>query len=306
MANAAKMAERRAVRAMVVGFPKSGKTGSLCSLIDAGFKVRVLDFDGNTEPLFAYVKDASKLANVDIVRLEDDTKAGNTGPSVRGKPEAYVAGYRLMDHWKYTDEDGEEVDLGMPKNWGPDTILVLDTLTSMGDACMRNVISRNGRQIATLNDQYAAQNDQDAFIDKLTSAKHRFHVVALSHLKLVGARDVAPGDSELTKDLKERAAEHTPTRYYPSALGKQLPPLIGRHFPTILLAENKVARNGTVTQTLSAIPRNDLDLGAPAVDLPSDMTIKDGLLTVFEKLTSGVEWCLDPANNPDVQEKSNV
>ncbi len=45
-----------------------------------------------------------------------------------------------MDRWKYT-EDGEEVDLGASKDWGPDTVVVLDSLTAMGTAAFRRQMS---------------------------------------------------------------------------------------------------------------------------------------------------------------------
>ncbi len=145
--------------------------------------------------------------------------------------------------------------------------------------------------------------DQDAFIDRLTNPSNRFHVIALAHLKLVGASDVRSGDTDLTKDLKERTADLIPTRYYPSALGKQLPPLIGRHFPTLLLAESVPTRQG-VKYTLNAIPRKELDLGMPAAEIPTDMTVSDGLVKVFGALTPGIDWCLAPENNV-VTEKLN-
>ncbi len=288
---------------MIVGFPKSAKTGSLAALANAGFKLRIIDFDGNLEPLLTFVK-PEYLGNIDAVTLQDDKKAAVNTLEQKGKPSAYMQAFRLMDEWKYTDEDGTEVNLGRSKDWGPDTVLVLDTLTSMGDAAFANVLFRNNRNSSNTRDSDwgAAMADQDAFIDRLTSPSNRFHVLALAHLKLVGASDVRSGDTDLTKELKERTADLIPTRYYPSALGKQLPPLIGRHFPTLLLAESVPTRTG-VKYTLNAIPRKELDLGMPAAEIPTDMTVGDGLVKVFEALTPGIKWCLSPENNPVVNEE---
>src|ERR1700692_1276245 len=49
MTNAANLLRNPALRIMVVGYPGTAKTGSLASLLNAGFKIRMLDYDGNIE-----------------------------------------------------------------------------------------------------------------------------------------------------------------------------------------------------------------------------------------------------------------
>jgi len=46
--------------------------------------------------------------------------------------------------------------------------------------------------------------------------------------------------------------------------------------------------------------RPELDLKVPALDVPATLPIEDGLLTIFEKLTGGIEKCLrnTTANTP--------
>ena len=49
------------VKIMIAADSGSGKTGSLAALVEAGFNVRVLDFDNGLSVLKGYTKDKSKL-----------------------------------------------------------------------------------------------------------------------------------------------------------------------------------------------------------------------------------------------------
>ena len=73
------------VKVMVASDSGSGKTGALASLVDAGFNLRILDFDNGLSVLKGFVKDKSKLANVHYVdKLQDDLKlvAGRLGVAI--------------------------------------------------------------------------------------------------------------------------------------------------------------------------------------------------------------------------------
>lgn len=287
MANAAKMAGEVPVRALIVGYPGAGKTGTLASLIDAGYKIRMLDYDGNTEPIFAYVKDQSKLANVDIVHLEDKMRTGTRFTEPAGLPTAFKQGLDMMDRWKYTEVDGTVVDLGASKDWGFDTIVVLDSLTEMGEAAKRRVASLQNKGPGTITQQtwLIAQGEQEAFISRLTSTSNRFHVIVMAHLTMVGPKDIMKDDTDLTKELKERTANLVPTRLFPSALGQALPPKIGGHFPTLLRVEPKFLPGGVVQRIIRTIPLPELDIKVPAKNLPPTLPIEDGMLTIFKALT---------------------
>lgn len=279
---------------MIVGWPGTAKTGSLACLANAGFKLRILDYDGNTEPLFTYVQ-PDKLENIDILTFEDKLRAGPQFVEVSGIPTAFADGLKAMDHWKYKDEEGNEVDLGRSKDWGPDTIVVLDSLTSMGDAAKRRAMAMQNRTPLNFrhSDWGLAMGEQEAFIEKMTSKNNRFHVVIISHLKMIGPKDVEKGDDDLTKDLKEQAAELVKTRLFPSALGHALPPKIGGHVPTLILAESLV-KGSSVRRILRTFPTPEIDIKVPAPDLPPTLDIADGMLKIFETLTGGIDKCLLP------------
>src|SRR5258705_217600 len=141
MANAAGLLANLPVRMLIVGYPGAGKTSALAALANAGYKLRILAYDkiGNMAPLFAYVH-PDKLSNIDIVTFEDKTRVTPNGIEPAGIPTAFANGMAMMERWKYKNPDGSETDLGKPSDWGSDTIVVLDTLTAMGEAAKRRVM----------------------------------------------------------------------------------------------------------------------------------------------------------------------
>lgn len=293
MVAATQLMQGHAVRAMLTGYPGAGKTGALACLANAGFKLRILDYDGNLEPLLQYTRPEC-LHNIDIISLEDELRGGLKTMETVGLPTAFADGLKAMDRWRYKDPvTGEDVDLGKSKEWGPDHVVVLDSLTAMGKASMRRVEAMTNKTPLNRTDGTwgTAMAEQDAFIEKLTSSRNRFHVIVTAHLKMIGPKDLRQGDSDLTKEIKERQAELVPTRLFPSALGRALPPEIGGHFPTLLLVEceHKGSKTRRVIRTL---PRPELDVKVPAPNLPSELDIEDGLLRIFDKLTGGVAKCL--------------
>lgn len=286
-----KVAAKTPVRMMVVGYPGSAKTGALASLANAGYKIRMLDFDGNTEPLILYTK-PDMLKNIDIVTLEDKMRNGQKYIETSGIPTAFKTALDMMDRWKYKEPDGTEVDLGMSKDWGCDTILVLDSLTAMGEAAMRRVLTMMNKTPYNMTQQawQFAMKEQEAFIEKLTSKENKFNVIVLSHLKMIGPKDIQESDNDVNKELKEKIADILPTRLYPSALGRQLPQNIAQHFPTVVEAA-KAFKGSTVAYQLMLAPRVDLDLKVPAPNLPPKLDIGDGLLRIFEAIAPPLSSC---------------
>lgn len=297
MANAAKINAFAPVRMMIVGYPGSAKTGSLASLANMGYKLRILDFDGNTEPLIKFTK-PEFLANIDILSFEDKLRMGAKHFETVGLPSAFANAVKAMDRWKYLDGE-QEVDLGASKDWGCDTIVVLDSLTSMGQAGFRRVQAMLNKTPLNTTQQVwgIAMSEQEAFIEKLTAKSNRYHVIVLSHLKMIGPKDVMRDDADLTKDLKEKIADLVPTRLFPSALGQALPPMIGGHFPTLIQAE-AVYKGTSVRRVLHTLPRPDLDLKVPSPNLPAELDISDGLSQIFSVLAPPLASCAGSSEAP--------
>lgn len=287
MTNASLLAKGKALRIMIVGYPGSAKTGSLAPLLDAGFKIRMLDFDGNPDPLYQYAKPSS-LARLDVAYFEDKLRTGLGFTEPAGVPTAFANALKQMDDWKTTDASGQAATLGASKDWGLDTIVVLDSLTKMGDAAFRRAMKLLNKTPANVTDRVwgLAMQEQSAFIEALTSANNPHHVIVLAHLKMVGPSDIRQGDSELTQQIKNTLAEIVPTRLYPSALGRQLPQQIGAEFP-IMIEATKDVRNGKVTRHLNLAPKELLDVKYPGAITEAKLPIESGLLTVFQALSPG-------------------
>lgn len=294
MASFVNLIKNRTVRLLIIGFPKSGKTGALACLADAGFKLRILDYDHNLEPLFAYI--TNPAPDINAISLRDPMKVSGDLIGPVGKPKAFIKGFRLMDHWVDPD-DG--TDCGKSDDWGPDTIVVLDAMGSMGDASMVHSLHRAGKDVMTRRDtDYgAAMGDQERFIKELTAPHHSFHVIVLCHPIMIGPKAERKGDTAIALQNKQEIAGMIETRYYPNALGWKLPQTIGGEFPAIIQAEETKGK-----RILRTVPKSELDLGVPAVELPATLPQETGLLTIFEKLTPGITWCLDPKNNPEPKE----
>jgi hypothetical protein len=285
MTNASKMIDERLARVLVVGFPGSAKTGGLASLANAGFKIRMLDFEGNNEAFLAHVK-PEFLQNIDICYLKDEMHDSSSGLAVRGVPTAFRRALKLMDHWKYTDKDDEVVDLGHSKDWGRDTIVVLDSLTAMGERAMEAALSKTNRTILNRSDGVwgYAMAEQQHFIDKLTSRLNNHHLIVISHLVMIGPKDVRKGENPVTEKIKEQLADLIDTRYYPSALGWKLPQQIGGAFSTIVRAE-AIAKGNSIVYRLRTMPRKELDLKVPAASIPTDLDLAaDGMLRLFKSI----------------------
>lgn len=293
MANAAKLIKRGIrIRAMIVGFPGMAKTGMIADLANMGYKIRMLNFDGNEESLLLYTK-PEFLENIDIVTLQDRLRNGERYVEAIGPPTAFKRGLDLMDHWKYKDDDGTEVDLGKSSSWGSDTVVVLDSGTRLGDAAMRRVMALNNKSVGEVTDAIwgTAMAQQDAFLERLTSKDNQFHVIVIFHKKIVKADAPRKGEDDTTKGIKEELAELITARYYPSALGKQLAMNIASRFPIVIEADTE-EKFGKMERIVRVIPRPELDLKLPSINVAKyqGMKVSDHpLQKIFEELAPPLE-----------------
>ena len=303
MANAADLIEEIPARVLLLGTPGSGKTGSLACLANAGFKLRVLAFDkrANMVPLLMYTKPEYRK-NIDILFFEDKLRAGQRFIEPIGVPSAFRLAYLAMDHWKYTTGE-HEIDLGASRDWGLDTVVVLDSLTAMGQASMRRAMAMANKTPLNRTQQVwgFAMDDQDNFIEKMVGNDNHFHLVVLSHTKMIGPKEVGKDDNDITKAIKTQAADLIVTRFYPNALGRELPQNIARHFPATLFIE-KIDKGGKIRRMISASPRMDIDTKLPSIGLPSDLSVESGMVEVFRAM--GVKVPPVPNGNSNLQEEN--
>ncbi|MDE2107255.1 MAG: hypothetical protein KGL39_59205, partial [Patescibacteria group bacterium] len=223
------------LRILSKGFPGSAKTGSLASLANAGYNLRIADFDGNTDSLIPHLTPEA-LHRVEVVGLEDKLKDNGQFIEAQGAPTAFTRFMKLWNNWEYETPEGK-VSLGPVRSWTAKDILVVDSLTALGAAIMNRTLYVNNRTKMNRRDTDwgTAMGDQEDILKVITADDIPCHVIVTAHLNIIAPRDERKGDTDLTKQIKEEMAELIHPRYYPSALGWKLPQTIEQHFPVVLL-----------------------------------------------------------------------
>lgn len=209
---------------LLLGDAKSGKTGSLVSLVKAGYKLRILDLDNLLDVLKYYIQEQcpDKIGNVEFRSIRDKMKSSPTGAVIDGQAKAWIAAIKMLDSWKYT-EDGVETDLGKPAEWGPDCILVIDSLSRLCDAAYdfhESIIpvgksgDYDGRAV------YGnAQNDVEKILALLTSKSMATNVIVIAHGTYI---DLPDGTKKI----------------FPQGVGQKLSPKIPQYFPSYVRYKN--------------------------------------------------------------------
>lgn len=281
------------LRLMVCGRPKTAKTGLLCAALNVGFEVGLLDFDGNSDPLYTFT-DPNKLSNLSVISLQDRLSFGQPmggGKEYAGQgdrePMAFRKAFQAIDNW---DKFDPEHQWGPVKSWGTNRILALDSLTSMGDAAFNRVRYINSRNRFTTRDTDFgfAMADQEAMLAKLMSQEYSCHVICFAHLKMIGPKEPRLGKDDDTemREIKTAIAkantEIIPTRLYPSAIGRALPENILRLVPASVMTD--VINNKRVIVTK---PQSDIafDIGVPGKLPKEHLPVEDGLLTIMKAVT---------------------
>lgn len=249
---------------LLEGDSGSGKTGALASLAGAGYKLRILDFDNGLDSLKSYiVKDFGEAAldNVEFRSLRDERKAGATGPIINGKPKAYIAALKMLDGWKYDD-----TDLGDPAEWGPDCILVIDSLTFLSDAAFDHyepLAPKGDSGKYDVRAVYkAAQDGIESVLALLTAESFRTNVIVTSHIRYMERPDGT-------------------TKGYPTSVGSALSPVIPRYFNTVACCLTGPGGNRSIQTQATAM----LDLkNTKPFAAQKSFEIKNGLAEFFKVL----------------------
>jgi hypothetical protein len=179
------------------------------------------------------------------------------------KPEAFMRALKLLDHWKYKMDSGEEFDLGIPAEWGPDTILVIDSLTFMSDAAFNfreplTPRSRDGKYDMRMVYK-DAQDAIEGVLALLTSESFRTNVIVISHIRYVDNPDGT-------------------RKGYPTAVGAALSPIIPRYFNSVALCQTTPGGKRTIQTAATAML--DLKNPKPFAVAPS-YPIETGLADFF-------------------------
>ena len=246
-------------RLLLMGPSGTGKTGSLLSLLQAGYKVSVLDMDNGLDWLVNKLrKDHPELLpNLSYQTFKDKYKMTAGGPQYVGVPKAYTGAIQALEKW----DDGT-----VPSEWGPDRILVLDSLTFFGNAAYNwkdalNPTAKDKRQI------YGAAQDAVAdILDALTSPDFKTNVIVFTHVRW--------------KYVQDDEGNRNVVGAGPSSIGDALTDRIGTYFNTVGMCEKN---QGSERRTIRFHSTGLFDLKTSAVNLPAGpQPLETGLATFFK------------------------
>lgn len=227
----------QSTKLLFIGDSGGGKSGALASLPAAGYNLRIVDTDNGldvlknllTDPNSSYMRqDPRSAERVHFVTLTDKMKNVN-GKLMPTAATVWTRAIGLLQDWKEPELDAEGKpipgkfinQLGPITTWGPQDVLVIDSLTMLSNAALAFVLSMNGRlgQHPQLQDWGAGQGLVEGLLQMLYDENVKCNVIVNCHITFIGD-------------------EGQPTRGYPNTLGKALPPKVGRYFNTILMARS--------------------------------------------------------------------
>lgn len=255
-------------KVLLIGDSKSGKTGSLIELVKAGFKLRIIDTDNLLDVLRQYIlrECPDKINNVEYRTIRDERKAGALGPVIAGKPKAFMTAIKMIDEWKYTDEaTGNVIDYGRPDEWGPDCILVIDSLSRLCDAAYDHyepLVPRGSKGDFDARAVYGnAQDGIESLLAHLTSESFRTNVIIIAHVAY--------------QEMPDKSVKG-----FPQGVGQKLSPKIPQYFSSVILYTNK---NGKRSIRTNSTPLIDLANPMP-FEISPDLPYPEGIATIFETL----------------------
>jgi len=247
------------VKVLVLGDSGTGKTGSLASLVKAGYHLHVLDFDnkiaGGILPILIQRDCPDLVGNVDFEPLRDSLKSSPMGPVFNGTPSAFVRAVSLLDKWS---------DGSIPSEWGPEHVLVVDSLTFLGDAAYNWAKSMNPGSKEQRQWYYSAQRVVEPLISMITAASFKTNVVVLAHVDWQSRPDGT-------------------MKGFPASIGSALNSTIPAYFENMVLTH--IAGGKRIMQTT---PTALVDLKNPAAfKMAATLPVETGLAGFFDTIKGG-------------------
>ncbi len=262
---------------IIQGAPGSGKTALAIALLDAGYRVIRCAFEPGDDVFHAF----SKSTNYHLINVvfEDDYELAADGLSCSA-PRAMAA----FESFAYNGKVGKETPYGHPREWQTDTVVLVDTLTSMGVAAENralalNASTREGRHL------WVAAQDQESICRFLCGSKRRHHTVVNAHLRLISpkAETGYKDETELQKQIKRERAQLEDTGYFPTAVAPSIARNFVGLFPFALLCEEDPRAKHDSQRVLRTKPVAGYQIKCP-LSIRDKLPIESALLDIFRAL----------------------
>lgn len=234
-----------------IGDSSTGKTGSLVSLLSAGYKFKILDMDNGLETLKIYARMAqADLSLVEFETYRDTYRSTPAGPLVKGAPKAFTNALAKMTEWSEIED--------------ANTIFVLDSLSAYGRAAWEWAKGMNPAAKDPRQWYFAAQQAVESTIALLTGENFKMNVILISHVNY----------KEVTEGVHKG---------HVNAVGSALGPIIPRYFNTMLLAES-IGSGKNVKRKIKTLPTGVIDLKIPSPEAEAEYPLETGLADIFKLL----------------------
>lgn len=239
-----------------IGDSSTGKTGSLVSLLAAGYKFKILDMDNGLETLKVYGRRAqADLSLIEYETYRDSYRSTPQGAMLKGQPKAFTDALKKMTEWSEIEDDK--------------TIFVLDSLSAYGRAAYEwakfmNPTSGSGKQQDARQWYFTAQQSVESTISLLTGSDFKMNVIVISH---VNYKEVIEGV----------------TKGHINSIGTALGPVLPRYFNTLLLAES-IGSGKNVKRRIKTMPTGVIDLKIPSPEAEAEYPLESGLADIFKLL----------------------
>lgn len=291
---------------VLVGKSGAGKTGSLASLVAAGYNLRILDTDNGVKVLHNLLTDSHyPYAKIIRQREIDLAKAVHFIPIstemrlrhisrklpndkviiekllAPASAEAWTTMLDKLDQWK----DGE-TDYGPVRSWDTSSVLVIDSFSTLAMCAYYFNQQLNGR-LGAREEGYDYQRDIGGaqaqlrrLLELLFDSSIACNVVLITHITWVDdSQGVAsrPRVADADGNFILSKADG-----YPSAIGRALSPKIGIYFNDTYIARS----NGSglnVNRTISTVPQEGV-LTKNSAYLEREYPVGHGLASIFAAL----------------------
>lgn len=279
------------IKLLHVGQSGSGKTGALASLVEAGYKLYILDYDKGLDIIVNVLKAkglSRLLKNVEYETINEEMKFKG-GKAIVAAATAFRRAGQVLTDWK--------VD-----QLGPESVVVLDTLNTFSQvgfneamkmSARLNVAGDGGRP---RQQEYGIMADMVlAFIDTLTNVttvrpnpepgKDNIvipgvdcHVIVNTHVKFLAAED------EALLASRDKNIEFTRALGLPEAKGQEVPRNIAKYFNTVIYS-SVVGRGVGAKRTIFTTPQGVVDVrtSSPYTVKPT-YSVETGLADMFRDI----------------------
>lgn len=220
-------------RILVAAESGAGKTALLASLANAGWQLKIQDFDGGLEILRYRVKPACKK-NVSLETYVDKKmqveKKTNSGTMLVTVPSTTNNAFGESE----TDRKQKWPDGGCIFDWGPECIYVLDSYSFWFESAIFHIMRINGW--GRYESMGQAVGFAQQFLDDLKSPRIKCQILVMFHLQT--------SPDKFTDELC----------LFPASIGRDLPYKVGRFFNTALSIETAGEKKTLITRPTRKLP----------------------------------------------------